>query len=74
MSSDTGHAALSARIDQVKAELDDVRQQLAAIEALVCQCQPTRSQNSDGSPITYLHAADCIVTAVQQHHAHHSAT
>lgn len=54
-------AALKARVDQVTAELDDAKRQLAEIEALVCQCRPEREHGDYTPPADYLHAADCPV-------------
>jgi hypothetical protein len=59
-------AALAARIDQIRAELDGIKRQLAVIQSLICQCQPERERNDYTRPAGYLHSVDCPVTAVQQ--------
>lgn len=59
-------AALEARLDQALAELAAVRKELAAFEALLCQCHPQREHDDYRRPADYLHAADCIVAAAQQ--------
>ena len=58
--------ALNTRIQQVKTELDDVKRQLAALESLLCHCQPEREHSDYTRWADYMHAADCIVAAAQQ--------
>lgn len=59
-------AALGARIDQIRAELDDLARQLAVIRSLLCRCDPHRQHDDYTQPADYLHAADCPVTTGQQ--------
>lgn len=58
-------AALDARLDQVRAELDGVKRQLTVIQSLICQCRPEREHTDYTRTAGYRHAADCPVTAVQ---------
>lgn len=52
-------AALLAEIDRLRAEATEGRRYAAALEAVICQCEPL----CEGGE--YLHAADCPVASVQ---------
>jgi hypothetical protein len=61
--------SLTEDLARVRAELAQVKRELAAFESLLCQCEAEREHSDYSRPAEYLHAADCIVAAAQQHAA-----
>jgi hypothetical protein len=54
------------RIAHFQEQLTALKTELAAFEAMLCQCQPQREHDDYRRPAQYLHAASYIVAAAQQ--------
>lgn len=48
---------LTENLAHVRAELAEVKRELAAFESLLCQCQPEREHNDYSQPAEYIVAA-----------------